>query len=233
MIFDRARDRRQDRISPSAMLAAPGRRRTGRGVCRVLRARIRRRPDRVQRAEADAVRHRFRRIAVQRGQPRGGRFRPLEHGAPVVRPCGTFPGLVSRAPISPEPTCRKQTSGAPFPMERNSTVSPSSPATSLAPSSRAPLRRAQISPTPKPTGRTSPGQTCRRPRGSRWCRSKQPAAAREPLSRSGFPRLQGGAARIETATARPGWFPCRAVKLAPRPGLEPGTCGLTVRRSTD
>jgi len=23
------------------------------------------------------------------------------------------------------------------------------------------------------------------------------------------------------------------IRLAPRPGLEPGTCGLTVRRSTD
>ena len=26
---------------------------------------------------------------------------------------------------------------------------------------------------------------------------------------------------------------CRHEFLAPRPGLEPGTCGLTVRRSTD
>ena len=25
----------------------------------------------------------------------------------------------------------------------------------------------------------------------------------------------------------------RLLNLAPRPGLEPGTCGLTVRRSTD
>ena len=26
---------------------------------------------------------------------------------------------------------------------------------------------------------------------------------------------------------------CFSISLAPRPGLEPGTCGLTVRRSTD
>ena len=26
---------------------------------------------------------------------------------------------------------------------------------------------------------------------------------------------------------------CAVIFLAPRPGLEPGTCGLTVRRSTD
>ncbi len=26
---------------------------------------------------------------------------------------------------------------------------------------------------------------------------------------------------------------CKALNLAPRPGLEPGTCGLTVRRSTN
>ena len=46
----------------------------------------------------------------------------------------------------------------------------------------------------------------------------------------GIPRLS--LTEPETKKALPS-LDDNALNLAPRPGLEPGTCGLTVRRSTD
>ena len=82
---------------------------------------------------------------------------------------------------------------------------------------------------------------------SAWSRAfallEEPAFGRAPLSvRAGVPRswIVAGAAtrtsRRSAVAARAAWRSDAGTDtkwMAPRPGLEPGTCGLTVRRSTN
>ena len=52
------------------------------------------------------------------------------------------------------------------------------------------------------------------------------------IQRVGF-RFDEYAVKMRLKEKKPSFLNLAFLNLAPRPGLEPGTCGLTVRRSTD
>lgn len=60
-----------------------------------------------------------------------------------------------------------------------------------------------------------------------WGDSWPTSRCRRWLCCDGIDAVREGKMKKGRTCVRPFWY------LAPRPGLEPGTCGLTVRRSTD